>query len=307
MANSYEEGWFRGALEGSNVVAFVTDEHLRYQFVVNPLVVKDESFFIGKHPRDIYIFPGGPELCDAYYQVLATGENTKTEIQVGQTWFEVTLRSVELPNGHRGVMGTGTDITLQKIALREQAHRTKNAFTMAMAMVTHTARGMNVPAEFKDKLHARLEALSRSQDAVSQNGGCGTTFKSLVISQLGHAIDEDPTRFEISDTDCFVGADLAHYVTLALYELYTNAVKYGALSRETGKVKIECSARDGTFDVLWKETGGPEPNPTAASGFGRKLVTSVIPNAARGKAEFDLNPTGLIWTFNAPLCVERSH
>ena len=307
MANSDAEGWFRVALEGSNVAAFVTDEHLRYLSVVNSLVLGDEGFFLGQRPRDLFMnMPGGPELCDAYDRVLETGEKIKVQVQIGQKWLDVALHPYNLANGRVGVTGTGTDITQQKIALREQAHRTKNAFTMAMAMASHTARGMNVPLEFKDKLHARLEALSKSQDAVSQNGGACTTFKSLVKSQIGHAIANDPDRFIIDDADCFIGADIAQYITLAVYELYTNAVKYGALSQEDGKVKIECASEDGMFNIVWTESGGPSPDPDAEPGFGRKLVTSIIPSAARGKADFDLRPEGLVWKFSAPLCAGKS-
>lgn len=302
MKNAIINKWFREALEGSNVSSFVTDENLKYVAVINPMVLgNDERAFIGRTPREVFAnIPTAEALCLSYEKVMETGETVKTEALIENVWFEVILRPTDLPNGNTGVLGISTDITRQKIMLREQAHRTKNAFTMAMAMASHTARGMDVPSEFKTKLHARLEALSRSQDAVSLNGGMGTTFQSLISQQIGHAIVAEPDRFILSVSDnCFISADLAQYITLAIYELYTNAVKYGSLSTENGTVKVDCSMDDRNLHIVWTERGGPAPS-DHPPGFGRMLISSVIPKAARGHATFDLQPEGLTWTFEAP-------
>lgn len=296
MENTILNQWFRSALEGSGVLAFVTDAKLKYLDAINTR--EGESFFIGKTPRELYSkIPGGLALCEDYDRVLATGDVVKTEIQIDGNWFEVLLRRTDLPNGSQGVLGIATDITVQKIALREQAHRTKNAFTMAMAMVNNTARGFGIPLEFKTKLHARLSALSQSQDAV--DGGGGSSIQELIQSQIGHAIIAEPHRFDVSQTDCYIGANIAQYVALAFYELYTNAIKYGSLSNASGRVSIQIVCVDGRIGIVWAETGGPEPRDDP-EGFGRKLVASIIPKATKGTAEFDLRPTGLVWSFNAP-------
>lgn len=294
--------WFREALTGSNVVAFVTDANLRYLSVVNPLVFGDESVFLGRTPYEVFEgLPGADELIGGYERTLATNATVKHEVQVGSLWFEVILRPTDLPDGSRGVLGIATDITRQRIILREQAHRTKNAFSIALALARASARGLDVPLEFKTKLHARLDALSKSQDAVSHSGH--TTFHALIESQIGHAIAEDRKRFKISEADCHIGPDLALYITLALYELYTNAIKYGALSTESGKVKVECGSRDDKLRIVWTETGGPTPDPDAtnSTGFGRTLVTSLVPKSVHGEATFDLKPEGLVWTLEAPI------
>ena len=305
MEHAIVNKWFREALEGSNVVSFVTDADLRYIAVINPLVLGDESHFLGRTPREVYAgLPECFELCDAYDQALISGDTHKSQVYVEGMWFEVTVRPTQLPDGSRGVIGIATDITHQRIILREQAHRTKNAFSIALAIARASAKGLDVPLEFQNKLHARLDALSKSQDAVSRGGSTHTTFHALIESQMGHAITEDPSRFEISESDCHIGADLALYVTLAIYELYTNAVKYGSLSNETGKVKIDCTTRNDLLHIVWTETGGPTPDPTTdnGNGFGRTLVTSLVPKSVRGEASFNLGPNGLVWALTAPQC-----
>lgn len=306
MKTAIVNKWFRAALEGSNVVAFVTDADLKYISVINPLVLGNEAFFVGRTPREVYSgLPGADDLCAGYDQVLATGETVKSEIQVEALWFEIILRPTTLPDGQQGVLGVATDITRQKIILREQAHRTKNAFSIALAMSRASARGLDIPMEFKNKLHARLDALSKSQDAVARGGGSRTTFHDLIESQIGHAIADDPTRFQISDANCFIGADLALYITLAIYELYTNAMKYGALSNDTGVVKIECTTRDDLLHIVWTETGGPTPDLSTdtGTGFGRTLLTKLVPASVKGEASFTLGPDGLVWALTAPRCV----
>ena len=303
MDHAIVNKWFREALEGSNVVAFVTDENLKYIAVVNPLVLGGEDFYLGRTPREVFDgLPGADDLCDAYEQALITGDTIKTQVQVETLWFEIITRPTKLPDGSNGVIGIANDITRQKIILREQAHRTKNAFSIALAMSRASAKGLDVPLEFKNKLHARLDALSKSQDAVARDGGLHATFHALIESQMGHAVAEDPSRFIISESDCYIGADLALYITLAIYELYTNAMKYGALSNDTGKVKIDCLSRDGYLHIVWTETGGPIPRSEAdtGNGFGRTLVTSLVPKSVRGEATFTLSPTGLVWALTAP-------
>ena len=300
MKHAIINKWFEEAFAGTSVVAFVLDSDMRYVAVVNSLAVGGEDAFIGKTPFEVFSgYYGSDELCAAYQRVHDGHGPAKVEFMADGIWFDIVLKQTELPSGQLCILGIATDITKQKIALREQAHRTKNAFTMAMAMASHTARSFDIPLGFKQKLHARLEALSKSQDAVSQGAGV-TTFHTLISSQMGHAISAEPDRFSISEDDCKIDGDLAQYITLAIYELFTNATKYGSLSNDTGTVEIACSNHDGMLKISWTEIGGPEPEVDCKSGFGRVLVTSVIPKATKGAGTFEMLPTGLKWTLTAP-------
>jgi len=89
---------------------------------------------------------------------------------------------------------------------------------------------------------------------------------------------------------------VSHHTTtslsLALHELATNAIKYGALSTSHGRVAIDWSLSGDQFEMRWKEAGGPPVVEPARRGFGTKLI-QMLGTSLRGKAEIDFHPTGL--------------
>ena len=75
-------------------------------------------------------------------------------------------------------------------------------------------------------------------------------------------------------------AQAAQNFALALHELATNAAKYGALSTQTGQVRISWSVAelngDGQFTFRWQEHGGPPVTPPTAKGFGKVVLEQVM-------------------------------
>lgn len=298
--------WFVKALTGSNLTVSLQDSDLRYVAVTNPMNKKYERAD-GKTDLDLLGDTSvARELTEIKQRVMATGREETVEVVLpgpdnGEMWFEVVIQCAAMPDNTVGVLVTSTNITRQKIVLREMIHRTKNAFAMAMAVANQTARGLDVPKEFKDKFHARLEAMTMSQDAISKSNGAGAMFGDLVNVQLSHMADAAPGRIIVNaDDNCLLPAVLSQYIALALYELGTNATKYGALTNETGIVNLSCKVNAESVVVHWTESGGPTPNPDAVTGFGRRLLETIIPRATHGDAEFDLTPEGLEWTLTAP-------
>jgi two-component sensor histidine kinase len=90
-----------------------------------------------------------------------------------------------------------------------------------------------------------------------------------------------------------------------VHELCTNAIKYGALSAEAGRVEIAWSADQGQFHWTWRERGGPPVATPAQTGFGSRLIERSL--AAQLSAEVRLNyePAGLVCTIDAPLVAIR--
>lgn len=84
---------------------------------------------------------------------------------------------------------------------------------------------------------------------------------------------------------------------LALHELATNAVKYGALSNAAGKVRIEWVAgRPDTEDAFvfrWIEEDGPEVQTPARQGFGSRIIQMVLPHDFGGEALLSHDPAGV--------------
>lgn len=92
---------------------------------------------------------------------------------------------------------------------------------------------------------------------------------------------------------------------MAVHELSTNAVKYGALSNETGNIcvswKIESERDKMRLNFVWQETGGPEVAPPKKSGFGTRLIQHGLAAEMHGNVYLEFAPEGLLYTIDAPI------
>jgi two-component sensor histidine kinase len=100
----------------------------------------------------------------------------------------------------------------------------------------------------------------------------------------------------------WLNATKALLLAMALHELATNAVKYGALSNGKGCVKIlwEFNAQSNKVTLFWRENGGPRIVPPKHDGFGSRLIQGAM-EGALGKAQFDFEPQGLACTLEVAL------
>ena len=79
---------------------------------------------------------------------------------------------------------------------------------------------------------------------------------------------------------------------MVLHELGTNAVKYGALSNETGRVDIAWSAAPDLLTLNWRESGGPKVVAPQQKGFGSVLIQRAL-EGERGRTEITYAPDGV--------------
>jgi two-component sensor histidine kinase len=96
-------------------------------------------------------------------------------------------------------------------------------------------------------------------------------------------------------TDLWLDSTKAVVVAMALHELATNAVKYGALSNGSGRVSIvwERQGQPNRMKLVWQESGGPEVSPPKQKGFGSHLLERAF-NGQLGKAQLVFSPQGLL-------------
>jgi two-component sensor histidine kinase len=208
--------------------------------------------------------------------------------------------------------GTITDIDESRrlaeandLIARELNHRIKNIFALIIGLVTMSARGAPEAAEFAASLAQRVRALDHAHgfvraDAAGEmvaDGGLHTLLRTL-FSPYDRA--EGPA-IEITGTD-FTILRGATPLALVFHELATNAVKYGALSEEHGRVSVKTWA-DGENAVMeWSEFRGPvvkdRPKPT---GFGSRLVEMSVKNQLGGTIVYSWQRDGLRATIRCPL------
>jgi len=136
------------------------------------------------------------------------------------------------------------------------------------SVAARTIRNYSTLEEAGKSLRARLDALGAAQTTL---GAASSATIGDVAAAALRAVDFG--RIELSGPSLLLTAEQVQGLSLFLYELATNAVKYGSLSNEEGRVLISWSlSGSGAFTFRWKETGGPAVVVPASQGFGSTLV-----------------------------------
>jgi two-component sensor histidine kinase len=226
------------------------------------------------------------------------------------------IEPLTLAGGKTGLMVTSTDISELKrheehlrTVMRELNHRSKNLLTIVMSLTRQTARSFKVPKAFLARLQERMAALASAHDELARQDWKGADLKSVIEGQLKYQLESFPDRITIAGPACQLPSEGAQYVGMAIHELGSNAVKYGALSAETGRVHVvwgKGPSGDAPLVIEWTEVGGPALDPPTQFGFGSTILRTLTPKALDGKATLDFLPTGVRWTLTAPLSLSGS-
>jgi PAS domain S-box-containing protein len=207
-----------------------------------------------------------------------------------------------------GSIVTLTEITERKHAEEQQAtiaaelnHRFKNMLSLVQSLAAQTVRSSETLENFDDVFSGRLQALASAHDLLMQTRPSGIGLSELVTSILAPFRSRDE-RIKASGSQVALPADAVAPLSMALHELTTNAVKYGALSNATGHVDIAwrlVEQNGSQVELTWQESGGPTVKRRAA-GFGTKLINRVLRDLA-GESEIKFDPQGLRCTVAFPL------
>ncbi len=117
--------------------------------------------------------------------------------------------------------------------------------------------------------------------------------------------DQERERFRIDGPKVRLNPSMALALAMALQELATNAVKYGALSNATGEVQIswelDHSVIPARLRLRWQETGGPLVQTPVRRGFGIRLIERSLAQELGGEVKIEFDPSGVVCTVDAPL------
>lgn len=187
----------------------------------------------------------------------------------------------------------------QQFLLRELAHRLKNQLTVVNSMVRQTARGAATATELADKLTDRTQGLAIGVDLLVNQSWQTAPLDQLIRRQL-EPFCPSPLRLIMGGPEVLLNADLTQSIGLAIHELATNVVKYGAWSNDVGIVRVEWSVRidEGAkaLNVVWQETGGPVVSPPQRRGFGQVVIAQAAGRFDGASSKIEFAPQGLIWT-----------
>ena len=189
----------------------------------------------------------------------------------------------------------------QKLLLGELQHRVRNTLGVVRSIARRTAENSESVEELSAHFEGRLDAFARVQAIVTRRPEGGVDFSTLIEDELlAHAAHEGDA-VSLNGPAVAFATRPAETMSLALHELATNAVKYGALGAVHGRIAIQWSLADGRFEFSWAESGVPDPplRPTR-EGFGMELLRRVIPYEMSAETGIEFRPDGLRFTLSMP-------
>ena len=152
----------------------------------------------------------------------------------------------------------------------------KNTLANVLAIIVQTLRGTETPPDVEEKLTARVMSLAQAHEILVRSNWSGASLSELVRQAVGVHSRDGEQKIDLAGPDVRVGPRVAVGLSLALHELGTNAVKYGALSTEAGRLEVSwtvaATVSGDRLRLRWAENGGPAVIPPARRGFGTRLL-----------------------------------
>jgi PAS domain S-box-containing protein len=193
----------------------------------------------------------------------------------------------------------------QSMLVGELNHRVKNALAIVQSLVQASLRqATSRPAQaMAQTLAERLQALHRAHDLLLESQWSGASLKAMVERELDPYRREGGPKIMIKGGDVLLPPQCTSILAMTLHELATNAVKYGALSSNSGQLGISWkTARGGRLLLTWEERATLNPVPTRrGGGFGMQLIDKGVRHNLGGDTKVEFRPTGLYVELNVPL------
>lgn len=208
--------------------------------------------------------------------------------------------------------GFSTDISERKfidehraVLARELSHRVKNTLATVSAVVSQTLRDAPSIAAATEAVQGRIAAMATAHDLLIKDEIEGASIGDIVKRVLSPFIDAGGARFDIGGPPVRLSPQITLALSMALYELATNAIKYGALSTPDGQVTVKWSLDVSSgarfLSFTWKEQGGPLVQRPTKSGFGTRMIERVLQSYVQGRSTVQFLPEGLRFELAATL------
>ncbi len=247
---------------------------------------------------------------DTEYRTLSPEGVERWILVRGQAIYDETGRASRMAGVSMDITARKAAEERQRLLLDELNHRVKNTLATVQSIALQTRRGTETPAAFEAAFLARLEALARVHDLLSQVSWEGASLAAVVRQTLApHLVANNPVeRLTLDGPDVRLGPNAAVTLTMAFHELATNAAKYGALSIEAGQVDVRWRADNlgapSCVEIVWRESGGPPVVAPARRGFGSRFLERGLAREFDGDVELEFARDGVCCRMRMPLSVK---
>ncbi|MCB8837058.1 sensor histidine kinase [Aurantimonas sp. VKM B-3413] len=208
--------------------------------------------------------------------------------------------------------GTSTDVDdLKRLQeherwlLGELQHRVRNSLAVIRSIARRTADTSETAEDYAMHFEGRLDSFARVQAAATHNPGTDLSLLDLVADELVAATAREGENVSIKGPPVRLALDQAEIFGLAVHELTTNAIKFGALSEPGGHIAVRWqieSDDEKTMQFSWKETGVTmDPEAPRRHGFGMEMLQRTLRYQLSASASIAFEPGGLSCRITMPL------
>jgi PAS domain S-box-containing protein len=190
-----------------------------------------------------------------------------------------------------------------RLLINELNHRVKNTLATVQSMAAQTLRVESDMHAAYEKFEARLMGLAEVHDMLTRERWAGAPLQEVAERALKPFASQASGQVLIRGPEVWLTPGAALTLALVFHELATNAVKYGALSVDRGRVNLAWihDAAGNGLEVTWAESRGPKVAPPTRKGFGSRLISRALTGELQGQAEMAFDPDGLVCRLKARL------
>lgn len=304
------------ALRDTPVTLFCLDREGHILWVENPQPGWNAEALIGR--RDSELFGSrNMSLLDAAKAMLhETGHDQTLEVKIlspeDATWraFKVIIKLMHGEGGEvAGYLCSSIDISEEKrreaqlqALLREVAHRSKNMLAMVLSLSSQTARATIDKDHFMRRFTGRIQSLAKSQDIITDSDWRGGRISDLARRQVSSVMPFANAKITVSGPEVELTPNGALHVGLALHELCTNAISFGALSVAEGTIEINTKVAfangEKTAVMTWTERPRIERETSRMKCFGRIALERIVPNAVNGRGALQFLDDRIVYSLS---------
>lgn len=264
------------------------------------------------HPKDV------ERMRAAMDEAIRTGAEYDIEYRIIRPdhqvrWLHARGRAAQTRDdgGVRRMAGVSLDVTERKQAeermrllLNELNHRVKNTLAAVLSISAQTLRNVDDLDTYREAFEARILALSHTHNLLTAENWEAASLHAILAGELQP--HQGAGRFVIdSDRDIRLAPKAAVALGMAIHELATNALKYGALSTPDGRVtvrtRVDGRVSDRRLLIEWIESDGPPVAKPTRRGFGARLLEQGLAGELAGHVRLDYLPSGLVCRMELPM------
>lgn len=227
---------------------------------------------------------------------------TDEEVQKLEVMARATAAALENARMYASLSET---LERRQFLLRELDHRCKNTLASVQSIADQTLRAAASPNAFVEAFNGRLGALSQAHELLTRGGWGRANLREVLDEALAAFGGVDGRRISASGPAVDLSPETSVAMHMAFHELAVNAAKHGALGEPQGRVEItwnvDMAAPERRLELVWREEGGPAPEPGAQGGFGTRLLERALGRELSGEGRLEFTPEGARFVLSAPL------